>query len=124
MFYTTKGRVFQLKAYEVPQTSRTAKGANIVNFLQLGPEESVSSVLQSSDFNAHKYLVMVTRQGLIKRVGVDKFKNLRRSGLIALKLKDGDQLQWVKLSTGKDDIILVSEHGQAIRFKEKDVREM
>ncbi len=124
MFFTTKGRVFQLKAYEVPQASRTAKGQNIVNFLQLGPEEKVSSILQGTDMGLYKYLVMVTEQGLIKRVGVDKFTNVRRSGLIALRLNDGDRLQWVKLSSGKDDIMLVSAHGQAIRFKEKDVREM
>ncbi len=124
MFFTTRGRVFQLKAYDVPPASRTAKGTNIVNFLQLGPEEMVSSILQSADFSLYKYMVMVTEHGLIKRVGIDKFSNIRRSGLIALKLKDGDKLQWVKLSTGKDDIILVSAKGQAIRFKEKDIREM
>jgi DNA gyrase subunit A len=124
MFFTTKGRVFQLKAYEVPQASRTAKGQNIVNFLQLGPEEKVSSILQGTDMSLYKYLVMVTEQGLIKRVGIDKFSNVRRSGLIALRLNEGDQLQWVKLSSGKDDVVLVSADGQAIRFKEKDVREM
>ncbi|MFH0873249.1 MAG: DNA gyrase subunit A [Candidatus Komeilibacteria bacterium] len=124
MFFTTRGRVFQLKAYDVPPASRTAKGTNIVNFLQLGPEEKVSSILQSADFRLYKYMVMVTEHGLIKRVGIDKFSNIRRSGLIALKLKEGDRLQWVKLSTGKDDIMLISAKGQAIRFKEKDIREM
>ncbi len=124
MFFTTKGRVFQLKAYEIPQMSRTAKGQNIVNFLQLSPEEKVSSVLQSEDFEIYKYFIMVTKNGIIKKVEVDQFNNVRRSGLIAIKLKEGDILSWVKPSTGKDDIILATIKGQAIRFKEKGVRSM
>ena len=124
MFFTTKGRVFQLKAYEIPQMSRTAKGQNIVNFLQLSPEEKVSSVLQSEDFEIYKYFIMVTKNGIIKKVEVGQFNNVRRSGLIAIKLKEGDILSWVKPSTGKDDIILATIKGQAIRFKEKGVRSM
>jgi len=123
-FFTSKGRVFQLKAYEVPPASRTAKGQNIVNFLQLGPEEKVSSILQGADMSTYKFLVMVTERGLIKRVSIDKFSNVRRSGLIAIKLKADDSLEWVKMSGGKDEIILVSSKGQAIRFKESGVREM
>ncbi len=124
MFFTTKGRVFQLKAYEIPQMSRTSKGQNIVNFLQLSPEEKVSSVLQSQDFEIYKYFIMVTKHGIIKKVEVNQFKNVRRSGLIAIRLKIGDILGWVKPSTGKDDIILATTKGQAIRFKEKGVRSM
>lgn len=124
MFFTTKGRVFQLKAYEVPQQSRTAKGQNIVNFLQLAPEEKVSTILQSEDFNAFKYFVMVTKDGVIKRVEVEQFNNVRRSGLIAIKLKKDDILDWVRPSSGKDDIMLVTVKGQSIRFKEKGVRIM
>lgn len=124
MFFTTRGRVFQLKAYEVPPQSRTSKGQNIVNFLQLAPEEKVSSVLQSQDFDAFKYFVMVTKHGLIKRTEVAEFQNVRRSGLIAIKLKDGDALRWVKPSSGKDDIMLATLNGQSIRFKEKQVRDM
>ena len=124
MFFTTKGRVFQLKAYEVPQQSRTAKGQNIVNFLQLSPEEKISSILQSEDFNAFKYFVMVTKGGVIKRVEVEQFKNVRRSGLIAIKLKKDDILNWVRPSSGKDDIMLATVKGQSIRFKEKNVRAM
>jgi DNA gyrase subunit A len=123
-FFTTRGRLFQLKAYEVPQTTRTAKGQAIVNFLQLAPEEKVSSVLSSQDLSLYKFLVMVTKQGLIKKVEIDKFENVRRSGLIAIKLKGADQLKWVKPSTGDDHIVLVTTEGQAIRFKEKDVRAM
>lgn len=124
MFFTSKGRAFQLKAYEVPPMSRTSKGQNIVNFLQLSPDEKISSILQSEDFSAFKYFVMVTRLGIIKKVALDQFSNVRRSGLIAIKLKGDDSLNWVQPSTGKDDIILVTANGQSIRFKEKDVRDM
>lgn len=124
MFFTSRGRVFQLKAYEVPAQSRTSKGQNIVNFLQLSPEESVSSILQSDDFNAFKFFVMATKNGLIKRVAMDQFTHVRRSGLIAITLKDNDELRWVKPSSGKDDVMLVTEKGQSIRFKELSVRAM
>jgi len=124
MFFTTKGRVFNLKAYEIPQQSRTSKGQNIVNFLQLSPEEKISSVQQSEDFEIFKYFVMSTKKGIIKRVEVEQFKNVRRSGLIAIKLKSDDTLNWVRSSSGKDDIMLATTNGQAIRFKEKNVRTM
>ncbi|OGY93103.1 MAG: DNA gyrase subunit A [Candidatus Komeilibacteria bacterium RIFCSPLOWO2_01_FULL_53_11] len=124
MFFTTRGRVFQLKTYEIPQASRTAKGQNIVNFLQLGPEEKVSSVLPGEDLTAFKYFVMVTKKGLIKKVDIAKFVKVRRSGLIALKLKGEDTLEWVRLSSGNDDVVLISRAGQAIRFKEKLLRPM
>jgi len=124
MFFTTRGRLFQLKAYEIPQTTRTAKGQAIVNFLQLAPEEKVSAILSADDLSSYIYLVMVTKKGLIKKVEIGKFQNVRRSGLIAIKLKEGDELEWVKPSTGKDNIILITAEGQAIRFKEKDIRAM
>ncbi|PWB38877.1 MAG: DNA gyrase subunit A [Parcubacteria group bacterium] len=124
MFFTTVGRVFKLMAYEIPAMTRTAKGQNIVNFLQLAPEEQVSSVLQCQDLAAFKFLVMITKNGLIKRVALDQFENVRRSGLIAIKLKSGDDLLWVKPSGGNDDIMLVTAQGQSIRFKEKMVRTM
>ena len=124
LFFTTRGRVFQLKAYEVPQTSRTAKGQAIVNFLQLSPEEKVSSILSVADLKEFKFLVMVTEKGLIKKTDINAFENVRRSGLIAINLKDGDRLQWVRPSTGDDEISLICNNGQAIRFKEKNVRAM
>ncbi|PLX25827.1 DNA gyrase subunit A [Candidatus Parcubacteria bacterium] len=124
MFFTTAGRVFQLKAYELPQQSRTSKGQNIVNFIQLSPDEKVTEILPSEDFNAFKYFVMVTKAGVIKRVEVSQFDNVRRSGLIAIKLKKDDVLKWVRLSSGKDDIMLATIKGQSIRFKEKGVRSM
>jgi len=124
MFFTTKGRVFKLKAYEIPAGSRQAKGQAIVNFLQLAPEEKVSSILSLEDISHYKYLVMVTKGAFIKRVSLESFSNVRRSGLIAIKLKDDDVLEWVKPSSGKDNIVLITAHGQAIRFKEDDVRLM
>ncbi len=124
LFFTTRGRVFQLKAYDVPTASRTAKGQAIVNFLQLAPEEKVTSVMSLSEISDCKYIVMVTIQGVIKKVDIDDFKSVRRSGLIAIKLKQGDMLEWVRASGGKDDIIIVTENGQAVRFKEKQVRPM
>ena len=124
MFFTTRGRVFKLKAYEVPSGSRQAKGQAIVNFLQLAPEEKVSSILSLDEMSSYKNLVMVTNNAFIKRVSFESFSNVRRSGLIAIKLKEGDALQWVKPSSGKDNIVILTAHGQAIRFKESDVREM
>ncbi len=124
MFFTSRGRVFQLKAYEVPAQSRTAKGQNIVNFLQLSPEERVSSIRQSDNFENKKFFIMVTTKGVIKRVEIEQFSNVRRNGLIAIKLKDSDNLLSVRATSGKDDIVLVTEKGQAIRFKEEKVRAM
>lgn len=124
LFFTTRGRVFLLKAYDVPQGSRTAKGQAIVNFLQLAPGEKVATVLPLNDMEGSKFLVMVTDQGTIKKTALEDFANVRRSGLIAINLKEGDDLKWVKPSSGSDEIVLVTRNGQAIRFKESDVRAM
>lgn len=124
LFFTTRGRVFQLKAYEVPVGSRTAKGQAVVNFLQLAPNEKVSAIFSVSEKEGFKYLVMVTRKGLIKKVPLEAFIKVRHSGLISIKLKGDDVLQWVRPSTGNDDIMLISTQGMAIKFKEKDVRAM
>lgn len=123
-FFTTRGRVFQLKAYEIPVASRIAKGQSIVNFLQLAPNEKVSSVLSAANFEQYKFLVMATEHGTIKKVPLEQFANVRRSGLIAIRLKNDDILAWVKPSTGQDEIMLTTRQGQAIRFKEKDLRPM
>jgi DNA gyrase subunit A len=126
MFFTSRGRVFRLKAYDIPEASRTAKGQAIVNFLELGPGEKVSAVLTGNlkkQENA-KYIMMVTNRGTIKKTKLDDFENVRRSGLIAIKLNDGDNLQWVRTSTGKDDIFLATANGMSIRFNEDDVRAM
>ncbi len=124
LFFTTRGRVFQMKAYDIPVASRVAKGQSIVNFLQLAPHEKVTSVLSIPYLEQYKFLVMATQKGLIKKVPLDKFANVRKSGLIAINLKPEDSLEWVKPSSGKDEIILTSSSGQAIRFKETDLRPM
>lgn len=123
LFFTNKGRVFQLKGYDVPQASRTAKGQALINFLQLAQNEKVSAILPSTIEN-DKFLIMVTNKGTIKKTSIEDFANVRRSGLIALKLKNGDNLEWVQPSNGKENVILVTGDGQAIRFKEENIREM
>lgn len=124
LFFTTRGRVFQMRAYDIPVASRTAKGSALVNFLQLAPNEKVSSILSMQDIGNYKFLVMVTAKGTIKRTKLEDFSNVRKSGLIALKIKTEDELEWVQPSTGKDEIVLITSAGQAIRFKEAGVRSM
>ena len=124
LFFTTKGRVFQLKAYEIPQASRIAKGTPIVNFLQLMSGEQISSILPLDKLTASQYLFFATEKGLVKKVELSAFSNVRRSGLIAIKIKEDDKLIWAKPTSGSDHIQLVTSQGQAIRFKETDVRDM
>ena len=124
LFFTSKGRVFEIKAYKIPTAGRTAKGQSLANFLQLGPEEIVTSVMTTGYLGNFKNLFFVTKKGIVKRVEIEKFSKIRKSGLIAIKLKEGDTLEWVKATTNKDHVILVTAHGQAIRFKEGDVRVM
>jgi len=124
LFFTNTGKVFQLKAYEIPKATRQAKGQSIVNFLQLSSEEKVTALISLDKSIVAKYLVMVTKQGVIKKVTIEDFNNVRRSGLIAIKIKPGDELEWVKLTTGADQVVLITQKGQSIRFKEKDVRAM
>jgi len=124
LYFTNKGRVFQLKGYDIPSGSRTSKGQALVNFLQLGPQEKVTAVRALDESKDNQYLIMVTKEGQIKKTARDQFVNVRRSGLIALSLKGDDELEWVKGSSGKDDIIITTALGQAIRFREKDIRPM
>jgi len=124
LFFTTKGRVFQLKVYEIPQASRIAKGTPVVNFLQLIGGEQVSSILPLDKTVFSKYLFFATEQGLVKKVEIGAFSNVRRSGLIAIKIKDDDRLIWVKPTSGNDHVQLITAQGQAIRFSETDVRDM
>ena len=124
LFFTTKGRVFQLKAYEIPQASRIAKGTPIVNFLQLIGGEQISAILPLDKLSASKYLFFATEKGLVKKVELSAFSNVRRSGLIAIKIKEDDKLIWAKPTSGSDHIQLITAQGQAIRFKETDVRDM
>jgi DNA gyrase subunit A len=124
LFFTNKGRVFQTKVYELPEASRTARGQALVNFLELPNDELVTSVLTISKKTPAKFLIMSTKKGVIKKTLIEEFAKVRRSGLIAIKLKTGDELRYVKYSTGVDDVILSTSNGQAIRFDEKDVRAM
>ncbi len=124
LFFTNRGRVFQLSAYEIPQGSRTAKGQALVNFLQLAPNEKITALLPVNKENNFKYLVMATSKGLIKKTKLDDFANVRKNGLIALKLKLDDSMEWVRPSSGSDEIMIATREGQAIHFKETDVRAM
>lgn len=124
LFFTNRGRVFQMRAYDIPETSRKAKGQSLVNFLQLAPEEKVVNILSLDDISKYEHLVMMTTKGKTKKTRIKKFENIRRSGLIAIKLKEGHKLDWVQPSTGEDDIMAVTAKGKAIRFDEEDVRPM
>jgi DNA gyrase subunit A len=125
LFFTNKGRVFRLKVYEIPAASRTAKGQPVVNLVQLGQGEKVTSLVafDTKDSQA-SYLFMCTRQGTVKKTALVDYANVRANGLIAIKLDAGDELKWVKLTGGKDEIIISTALAQAIRFKENDVRPM
>ncbi len=124
LFFTNRGRVFQIKAYEIPVSSRTAKGQAIVNFLQLDPNEYPTSILTVSKNAAKEYLIMVTKEGTVKKVSFDQFKNVRRSGLIAIRLNNQDELKWVETVKKSDLVMIVSANGQAIMFDEKNIRSM
>lgn len=124
LFFTDRGRVFQAKAYELPEASRTARGQAIVNILQLAAEERITAVLNVAKDGHKKYLVMSTENGIIKRTKTEEFAHVRRSGLIAINLRKDDRLKWAKLTSGQDEVSLVTAQGQSIRFKETEVRPM
>lgn len=124
LFFTNRGRVFRLKAYEIPTTSLSAKGVAIVNLLQLQPDEKVSSVIRVSKTEEKGYLFMCTVRGVVKKTSFDQYKNVRNSGLIAINLDAGDELKWIRFTDGNNEIIISTSDGQAIRFHEKDVRSM
>ncbi|MEK7549558.1 MAG: DNA gyrase subunit A [Patescibacteria group bacterium] len=124
MFFTNSGKVFQTKAYEIPESSRTSKGQAIVNFLQLSQEEKITAMIALNKNDDYKYLFMATENGTIKKSKLEEFENVRRSGLIAISLEKGDTLGWVGATTGADDVALTTSDGIAIRFKETDVRPM
>ena len=124
LFFTNFGRMFRLKCYEIPEGSRNSRGSNIINLLALNPDEKVTSVMRVENFEPDHYLVMVTRQGLIKRTGLDAYKNIRKSGLIALGLGEDDELAYVTLTNGSEQLLIATKNGMAIRFAETDVRPM
>lgn len=125
LFFTNKGRVFRLKAYEVPQASLAAKGVAAVNLLALQPEEKITSIIKhAKDASEDGYLFMATTKGTVKKTPLKDYANIRTNGLIAIKLDDGDELRWIKSTTGNDDVIISTSAGQAIRFNETDARPM
>ena len=122
MFFTNTGRVYRLKAYEIPEAGRTARGTAIINLLQLMPGERITAVIPISKFEEGHYLMMATRKGLVKKTPIQDYANVRKIGLAAISLRDDDELIEVKATDDKKDVILVTKYGQCIRFKENDVR--
>ncbi len=122
IFFTNKGRIYKLKGYEVPECSRTSRGVNIVNLLPLEADEKVNSMIRVKDFDEDQYFCMVTRNGIIKRTQLSAYRNVRKSGLIAINLDDGDELAWVRLTSGQEDLLVATKNGMAIRFHETDAR--
>jgi DNA gyrase subunit A len=124
LFFTNRGRVFRLKTYEVPMSSLSAKGVAIVNLLQLQPEETVSSVINVSKTHDAVNLIMCTTHGVVKKTPFEQYQNVRSSGLIAINLDEGDELKWIRMTSGDNEVVISTSQGQAIRFHEKDVRPM
>lgn len=124
MFFTSCGRVYRLKCYEIAESSRTGKGTNIINLLPLEQGEKVTSTIKVSSVENEKYLCMVTKNGVIKRTALSAFKNIRKAGLIAVNLDENDELAWVRMTDGEDDLIIATRNGRAIRFNETEARGM
>ena len=122
MFFTNKGKVYRIKAYEIPESSRTARGVAIINILQLEPGEKISAMIPLQEYAEDKFLFMATKKGMVKKTSVMDYQNIRKSGLLAISLKDDDELIEVKCTDNTNDIFLVTKYGQCIRFNEKDVR--
>ena len=122
MFFTNQGRVYRLKAYQIPEASRTARGTAIINLLQLMPEEEVTAVIPIKEYKDDRYVFMATKSGIVKKTSIEAYKNIRKSGLIAITLREDDELIEVKITNGKKDVFLVTKKGMCIRFNENDVR--
>ena len=122
MFFTNKGRVYRLKAYEIPESSRTARGTAIVNLLQLQPQEKITAVISLREYKDDRYLFMATRNGMVKKTKIQEYENIRKNGLQAISLREDDELIEVKVTNSQKDIFLVTKDGICIRFNEKDVR--
>ncbi|MCR5586355.1 MAG: DNA gyrase subunit A [Lachnospiraceae bacterium] len=122
LFFTNKGRVYRIKAYEIPEASRTSRGIAIVNILQLQPEEKITAMIPVEDYSEDKYLFMATADGFVKKTKITEYDNIRKNGLTAINLRDDDMLIEVKLTDGDEDVIMITKYGQAIRFSESEVR--
>ena len=124
LFFSDRGKVYSEKVYQIPDADRTAKGIPLVNVLALDPNERITAAIAVSDFSAHGYCVLSTIRGKVKRVVMEEFASVRPSGLIAMSLDEGDKLGWARLTSGSDEVIFVTEHGQALRFSESKIRSM
>lgn len=122
MFFTNKGKVYRLKAYEIPESGRTARGTAIINLLQLMPGEKITAIIPIKEYKNGRYLFMSTKNGIVKKTDITEYQNVRKTGLAAINLREDDELIEVKSTNNEKDIILVTKHGQCIRFKENDVR--
>ena len=122
MFFTNTGKVYRLKAYEIPEAGRTSRGTAIINLLQLQPEEKITAVIPIKDYQEGKYLFMATRNGLVKKTSIQDYANVRKTGLLAINLRDGDELIEVKYTDNEQDVLLITKFGMCIRFHETDVR--
>jgi DNA gyrase subunit A len=124
LFFTNFGRVYRLKCYEIPEGARTSKGINIANLLPIAQNEKVTSMIRVPEFDEESFLVMVTKNGIIKRTALPAYNTARKGGVIAITLDEGDELSWVRLTSGKDDLLVATKQGMAIRFNETDARQM
>lgn len=122
MLFSNLGRMYRIKAYEIPEGSRTSKGMNIINILPLMPEEKITIILPASELDEDRYITMVTKQGIIKRTKLSEFRNTRKSGIIAISIDEGDELIFVKMTTGSDNLMVATKKGMAIQFNESGVR--
>ncbi|PWM21735.1 MAG: DNA gyrase subunit A [Oscillospiraceae bacterium] len=124
LFFTSRGRAYRMKGYEIPESSRSGKGINIVNLLPLEQGEKITAAIKADSFDEQSYLCMVTKRGVAKRISLSAFRNIRKAGLIAVSLDEGDELGWVRMTRGDEDLIIATRQGRAIRFGEQEVREM
>ena len=124
MFFTNTGKAHKIKAYEIPEATRTAKGTPAINFLNLMQRERITTVIPFKDFRDDKYLIAVTKNGIIKKTAISQFDTNRKTGLIAINLKDGDELVGIKQTSGSDNVIIITKNGKCISFSEDDVRPM
>ncbi|MBI6872820.1 DNA gyrase subunit A [Clostridium aciditolerans] len=124
LFFTNKGRVHKLKGYEIPEAGRTAKGTNLINLIPIDTDEKIQAVITFKEFNENNYFIMGTKEGLIKKTQMSQYSSIRKNGLNAINLKEGDELIGVKMTTGESEILVFTKNGYAIRFKETDVRPM
>jgi DNA gyrase subunit A len=122
LFFSNKGRVYRLKAYEIPEAGRTAKGTNLINLLQLNQDEKIQAVITLKEFDPDRYLIMGTKKGVIKKTSLDEYSSIRKNGLIAMNIREDDELIGVRFTTGDSEILMVTRNGYAIRFNEKDAR--